>query len=473
VQVKALGFDFGRDYEESPPPEIARAKSRTARITSIPAKASSLLVLAPTLRGSVAEAFLAAIAMSTKYQATNKDIIAAYSKFYGLLLQAGYDSWMDYVLDQMLYGRDSAFARAVAQGSVEPGAPVLNALAHDLDKLQDISVDMRELATYIAEVAPTCGSTFVAAAASPSLKNPIQKGQAEGQVPKVTGIDINGSSATIQQPLSTEELSHWQSAIASKKAWSEAAPLLVQYYYNYGFGITSRNSALRWVKGSLEEASDEGSTPATSAAPLACLSAQHEALAANTIRHCEGLRAEHVLVAGPSGSGKSWLLWDATLAIGRERGLRIVDVNGSDPGAILEAARGCGRYPRIRFILVADHMDFPLRSDIATDIMAGLSGVGSSGWPSNTLLYMGVNSNATVSSTDPVISRFGLPIVCQNPKDWDEALITQLMEQTQASGALPTKPWQEIKASLDHALPGASIREASRHISQLSIAKIK
>eukprot|EP00983_Pelagomonas_calceolata_P094226 1157864-Pelagomonas_calceolata.AAC.1 len=40
----------------------------------------------------------------------------------------------------------------------------------------------------------------------------------------------------------------WQSAIASKKAWSEAAPLLVQYYYNYGFGITSRNSALRQVK---------------------------------------------------------------------------------------------------------------------------------------------------------------------------------------------------------------------------------
>eukprot|EP00983_Pelagomonas_calceolata_P094227 1157864-Pelagomonas_calceolata.AAC.2 len=67
------------------------------------------------------------------------------------------------VLSCLQYGRDSAFARAVAQGSVEPGAPVLNALAHDLDKLQDISVDMRELATYIAEVAPTCGSTFVAA----------------------------------------------------------------------------------------------------------------------------------------------------------------------------------------------------------------------------------------------------------------------------------------------------------------------
>ena len=47
-----------------------------------------------------------------------------------------YDSWTDYLLDQLLYGRDSAFARSVAQGSVEVGSPVLRALAHDLDQLQ-------------------------------------------------------------------------------------------------------------------------------------------------------------------------------------------------------------------------------------------------------------------------------------------------------------------------------------------------
>lgn len=42
----------------------------------------------------------------------------------------------DYLLDQLLMGRDCAIARAVAQGNVEEGAPILKALAHDLDRLQ-------------------------------------------------------------------------------------------------------------------------------------------------------------------------------------------------------------------------------------------------------------------------------------------------------------------------------------------------
>jgi hypothetical protein len=34
-------------------------------------------------------------------QASNKDVIAAFSKFWGLLLSAGYDSWQEYLLDQV------------------------------------------------------------------------------------------------------------------------------------------------------------------------------------------------------------------------------------------------------------------------------------------------------------------------------------------------------------------------------------
>lgn len=44
------------------------------------------------MRGAVAEAFLATMSACGKYQGTNKDILAAYGKFFGLLLQAGYDS---------------------------------------------------------------------------------------------------------------------------------------------------------------------------------------------------------------------------------------------------------------------------------------------------------------------------------------------------------------------------------------------
>lgn len=44
------------------------------------------------------------------------------------------DHWP--LLEQVLLGRDNAFARAVAQGNLEAGAPVLRAVAYDLDVLQ-------------------------------------------------------------------------------------------------------------------------------------------------------------------------------------------------------------------------------------------------------------------------------------------------------------------------------------------------
>ena len=53
--------------------------------------------------------------------------------------------------------------------------------------------------------------------------------------------------------------------------------------------------------------------------------------------------------------------------------MRLVYLSGADGSTILEAARGCGRYPRLRFILVADHVDMPLRGAGAADLMAGLS----------------------------------------------------------------------------------------------------
>lgn len=37
-----------------------------------------------------------------------------------------------------------------------------------------------------------------------------------------------------------------------------------------------------------------------------------------------GLKASHALVAGPSGSGKSWLLWDSTLAAGGRMGGKVM-----------------------------------------------------------------------------------------------------------------------------------------------------
>jgi len=399
--------------------------------------ASSMLVLAPVMRGAVAEAFLSTLAACGKYQASNKDIMTAYSKFYGLLLQAGYESWPDYLLDQALLGRDSSLARAVAQGGLGEGAPILDALAHDLEVLQALAVGMPELAEYVGDMAPLVGPEWVQAASSASLRRPAKR-LGGGDTPRVSGISLGAPPRFIARPPTSDELGQWKSSIASKESWSEAVPLVVQYWATHGFGITSRNSALRWVKGALEEGPDPAppgqagaptSSPLVSAAApltnLSVLEPQRAALAANTARHCEGLPASHALVAGPSGSGKSWLLWDSTLAAGRERGLRVVDV-GADAGAILEAARGCGRYPRLRFVVVADHVDMPLRGSTAADIMAGLSSTGASGWPSNTLLYLGASASSSVS-LDPVVARFGLKLFM--PKALDHAQFAQALKE--------------------------------------------
>ena len=93
----------------------------------------------------------------------------------------------------------------------------------------------------------------------------------------------------------------------------------------------------RWEKGAFAASSEGALTPpntsnnpATAAAPPAAailgpgpgstvldvLAPKYKALAANTMRHCQGLPAEHALVCGPPGSGKSWLLWEGTLLAG-------------------------------------------------------------------------------------------------------------------------------------------------------------
>jgi hypothetical protein len=58
--------------------------------------------------------------------------------------------------------------------------------------------------------------------------------------------------------------------------------------------------------------------------------------------------------------------------------VRLVEVPGAEVGSLLEAARGCARYPRCHFILVADHVELPLArsSGGLADLLAGLGGAG-------------------------------------------------------------------------------------------------
>lgn len=66
-------------------------------------------------------------------------------------------------MSQVLLGRENAFARAVAQGNLEDGAPLIKALQYDLDVLQQLSIPLSRLAEYVGDTAPLAGPYWVSA----------------------------------------------------------------------------------------------------------------------------------------------------------------------------------------------------------------------------------------------------------------------------------------------------------------------
>ncbi|GBF92461.1 hypothetical protein Rsub_04565 [Raphidocelis subcapitata] len=449
LRVRALGFDFG-DAGGSPPPP-----KPSVRVGAYQMRAASLLVFQSVLRGAVGEAFLAALAATQKYQAKASEVVGASAKLYQLLMAAGHDSWQDYVLDQVLFGRENAFARAAAQGGADARAPSMEAVAYDLDVLQDLAMPLQQLVDLTTDAAPTVGGYWASSAAAPGLRAPPAAaskqlpGAAAAAAPRApaAAIPLNAggggaggaaaAAAPISAPPTREELAAWKAAIAGHERWGAAAPLVLEYYRRHGFGITSRNSTLRWSKGAFEEASE-----GAEGAPAVVLSAykqQRAELDANTLRHAAGLPAQHAIVCGPSGSGKSWMLWEGTLAAAKQQGIRLVEVTSSEFGAILDIARGCARYPRVRFILVADHLELPLRGSLLQDVCSGLSGAGGSGWPSNTLLYVGASPGSTVTPSDPLVQRAGLLLLTEplDEEGFREAL-GELLGAQRAGRLTPT-----------------------------------
>ncbi|GAX82202.1 hypothetical protein CEUSTIGMA_g9630.t1 [Chlamydomonas eustigma] len=400
-RVKALGFDFGDvDHENEKSP----ASPPQAKLSTLSSLSASLLVFSSVFKGSVGEAFLSTLSVLNKYQASNKEVVSAYTKFYSLLLQSGFNSWEEYLLDQILLGRENAFARAVAQGGVESGAAIMRAVAYDLDLLQQLTLPLSRLVDHISDIAPIMSPYWVAAASSVATK--VSPKALSSSLNVQDALNMNMPTSFIQRPATQHELQAWASSISSKQEWSEGAQILAQYYHLHGFGITSRNSALRWSKGAFEEGHEGNLT----LSPLSVLDEQKSQLDRNTIRFCEGFPAQHCLIGGPSGSGKSWLLWEATLIAGKDKGVRIVEIPSSEQATLLEAVRGAGRYPRIRFILTLDNVDFPIRNaGLGQDLMTGLNGgAGPSGWPTNVLLYAAASSSSTISFDNDVVSRFGL-----------------------------------------------------------------
>jgi hypothetical protein len=143
--------------------------------------------------------------------------------------------------------------------------------------LVGLAISLETLADYVGEVAPTAGSYWVSAASATAVRRrssgrqlPTAGAPPQSAViiPASDGAGSAGSALAgkaagsfVGRPASQEELASWRGVLAGHDHWSSAVSLLREYYSRHGFGITSRNSALRWSKGGFEEATEGGLAP--------------------------------------------------------------------------------------------------------------------------------------------------------------------------------------------------------------------
>lgn len=143
--------------------------------------------------------------------------------------------------------------------------------------------------------------------------------------------------------------------------------------------------ALRWRSAGLRRGFHAVSLPAkTRMAELQCIDRQKQLLDRNTRQFLAGLPANHALLWGPRGTGKSSLV-RALLHAYQERGLRMVEVarenlsDLQDICSMLAAAEG-------RFLLFCDDLSFSADDDSYRTLKSIVDG-SASGLPENVLIY--------------------------------------------------------------------------------------
>lgn len=141
--------------------------------------------------------------------------------------------------------------------------------------------------------------------------------------------------------------------LAAVEDWEGAPELLAVHYERHGAGAFGRNRAFRWRAGELHTVAHPDSIELDD---LIDYGGERDPLIKNTERFLAGLPAQHALLYGLPGTGKSSTV-KALLHEYAGQGLRIVEVAKEDLGElprVLDLLRGRGP----RFILFVDDLSF-------------------------------------------------------------------------------------------------------------------
>ncbi len=286
--------------------------SPPASSRSLQSQAASLLLYQAVLEDSAGQAFLELLQTLGNSDGDRHSCLVAYGRWFRALADRA-QGWGDRLIGRIL-ADDNPFSRQVQRaGSLGALPPALVAAArHDLQALQTLyCCDGERLAERV---------------------------QVACQLPETPVCWV------------APRQDHWLHDCAD---WGDALERLGDAYCRDGVGIFNRYRALRWQQGMLV------GIPYPDPVRLEDLAGypeQKAQLVQNTEFLLAGLPAQHVLLYGSRGAGKSSLV-KALLSRWGDRGLRLIEVAKSELQE-LPAIVDCLRQSLLKFVLFVDDLSF-------------------------------------------------------------------------------------------------------------------
>ncbi|KAK9813680.1 hypothetical protein WJX73_003108 [Symbiochloris irregularis] len=321
--------------------------------------ASSLLVSQNALQGKVAQSFLKVL--QHLRSGRSEEVLQSYGLFYRELLSAGYCSWQDCLLDEVLAGRGNEAAKQVAaEACLPPGRAVAGALACDLDALQKLSVAESTLVSWVQEQVPSELPTAWISAASnlhPAERRPFD----DSASPACTSLP--GAATMIEAPPTPAQKQEWREQIAGQWQWSAGLDALVAYWARHGCGLTAAHSTMRFADGSLEALTAQGAKLAgkdlwdLASSEGASSALQHAGpdLLEHFMRPAATQGPRHVQLASVWEEAEvSPLLWQTLVEGLAPSGKRIVLLPTSELQDVHRLKAALSQYPRMAFVVVTE-----------------------------------------------------------------------------------------------------------------------
>ncbi|MCO5558580.1 hypothetical protein L7F22_012165 [Adiantum nelumboides] len=163
----------------------------------------------------------------------------------------------------------------------------------------------------------------------------------------------------------------WRRKIGGLWRWSEAVPLLQNYYAEYGIGRTACEQALQCRGDKLLR--DANFYAHKDACNLSIFKEHYKRLLKHFERHISHTGASHILVHGPSGSGRTSLVKSVLHGFAKQGKLRVVQIQKSEAKHLQGILEELAKNWQLRFVLVLDGL-------LTTDDLVFME------WPENVIL---------------------------------------------------------------------------------------